>query len=95
MEDTHELQLPKFLYSVPMTTKLPNVEGKGEISVLDLLVNSLRMRPDRILVGEIRRKGEPEVLFEAIHTGHRVYARIHANNVNEAITRTTNPYYIL
>ena len=91
IEDTHELQLPKFLYWVPMITKLPNVEGKGEISMLDLLVNSLRMRPDRILVGEIRRKKEAEVLFEAIHTGHSVYATIHANNVNEAITRVTSP----
>ncbi|HLD97276.1 MAG TPA: type II/IV secretion system ATPase subunit [Candidatus Nanoarchaeia archaeon] len=91
IEDTHELQLPKFLYWVPMITKLPNVEGKGEISMLDLLVNSLRMRPDRILVGEIRRKKEAEVLFEAIHTGHSVYATFHANNVNEAITRITSP----
>ena len=91
IEDTHELQLPKFLYWVPMITKLPNVEGKGEISMLDLLVNSLRMRPDRILVGEIRRKQEAEVLFEAIHTGHSVYATVHANNVSEAITRLTSP----
>ncbi|MBI2663724.1 type II/IV secretion system ATPase subunit [Candidatus Woesearchaeota archaeon] len=91
IEDTHELQLPKFLHWVPMITRLPNVEGKGEISMLDLLVNSLRMRPDRILVGEIRRKREAEVLFEAIHTGHSVYASLHANNVAEAITRVTSP----
>jgi len=91
IEDTHELQLPKFLHWVPMITRLPNIEGKGEISMLDLLVNSLRMRPDRILVGEIRRKREAEVLFEAIHTGHSVYATLHANNVKEAITRVTSP----
>jgi len=91
IEDTHELQLPKFLHWIPMLTRLPNVEGKGEISMLDLLVNSLRMRPDRMLVGEIRRKKEAEVLFEAIHTGHSVYATLHANNVQEAITRVTNP----
>src|SRR3989338_751865 len=59
--------------------------------MLDLLVNSLRMRPDRIIVGEIRRKREAEVLFEAIHTGHSVYATVHANNVQETITRLTNP----
>jgi flagellar protein FlaI len=59
--------------------------------MLDLLVNSLRMRPDRIIVGEIRRKREAEVLFEAIHTGHSVYATVHANDTRETITRLTNP----
>ena len=59
--------------------------------MLDLLVNSLRMRPDRIVVGEIRRKREAEVLFEAIHTGHSVYATLHANDASEVITRLTNP----
>jgi len=91
IEDTREIQLPNFLHWVPMITRLPNPEGKGEISMLDLLVNSLRMRPDRILVGEIRRKKEAEVLFEAIHTGHSVYATVHANDTNETITRLTNP----
>ena len=74
-----------------MVTRLPNPEGKGEVSMLDLLVNSLRMRPDRIIVGEIRRKREAEVLFEAIHTGHSVYATVHANDTQETITRLTNP----
>ncbi|MBI2128784.1 type II/IV secretion system ATPase subunit [Candidatus Woesearchaeota archaeon] len=91
IEDTRELQLPSFLHWIPMVTRLPNIEGKGEISMLDLLVNSLRMRPDRIIVGEIRRKREAEVLFEAIHTGHSVYATVHANNVQETITRLTSP----
>ncbi|MCX6710325.1 MAG: type II/IV secretion system ATPase subunit [Candidatus Woesearchaeota archaeon] len=91
IEDTRELQLPKFLHWVPLLTRLPNPEGKGEISMLDLLVNSLRMRPDRILVGEIRRQNEAEVLFEAIHTGHSVYATVHANSVSETITRLTSP----
>ena len=91
IEDTREVQLPKFLHWVPMITRLPNAEGKGEISMLDLLVNSLRMRPDRIIVGEIRRKREAEVLFEAIHTGHSVYATVHANDAAETITRLTNP----
>jgi archaeal flagellar protein FlaI len=59
--------------------------------MLDLLVNALRMRPDRILVGEIRRKAEAEVLLEAMHTGHSVYATIHANNAEEVVTRLTNP----
>jgi len=91
IEDTREIQLPKFLHWIPMVTRLPNPEGKGEVSMLDLLVNSLRMRPDRILVGEIRRKAEAEVLFEAIHTGHSVYATVHANDAAETITRLSNP----
>ena len=91
IEDTREIQLPKFLHWVPMVTRLPNPEGKGEVSMLDLLVNSLRMRPDRIIVGEIRRKMEAEGLFEAIHTGHSVYATVHANDTRETITRLTNP----
>lgn len=91
IEDTREIQLPKFLHWIPMATRLPNPEGKGEVSMLDLLVNSLRMRPDRIIVGEIRRKREAEVLFEAIHTGHSVYATVHANDTEETINRLTNP----
>ena len=91
IEDTREIQLPSFLHWIPMVTRLPNPEGKGEVSMLDLLVNSLRMRPDRILVGEIRRKREAEVLFEAIHTGHSVYATVHANDAEETIARLTNP----
>src|SRR6056297_296808 len=91
IEDTRELTLPKNLHWVPMETRLPNPEGKGGVTMLDLLVNSLRMRPDRILVGEIRRQKEAEVLLEAMHTGHSVYATIHANNADEVITRLTNP----
>ncbi len=91
IEDTRELVLPDHLHWVPMETRLANPEGKGEITMLDLVVNSLRMRPDRILVGEIRRKKEAEVLFEAMHTGHSVYGTIHANNAHETIARLTNP----
>ncbi len=91
IEDTRELHLPSFLHWVPMSTRQPNAEGRGEISMQDLLVNSLRMRPDRILVGEIRRRREAETLFEAIHTGHSVYATFHANNAEETVHRLTNP----
>ena len=91
VEDTPDIKLPKYLHWIPMVTRLPNVEGKGEISMLDLIVNSLRMRPDRIVVGEIRRKREAETLFEAMHTGHSVYATFHANNAEETINRLTNP----
>jgi archaeal flagellar protein FlaI len=90
IEDTRELTLPNNLHWVPMETRLPNPEGKGGVTMLDLLVNSLRMRPDRIIVGEIRRKAEAEVLLEAMHTGHSVYATIHANNAEETVTRLTN-----
>ena len=91
IEDTRELMLPKLLHWVPMETRLSNPEGKGGIEMLDLIVNSLRMRPDRILVGEIRRKKEAEVLFEAMHTGHSVYGTLHANNARETINRLTSP----
>jgi flagellar protein FlaI len=91
IEDTRELTLPSNLHWVPMETRLPNPEGKGGVSMLDLLVNSLRMRPDRIIVGEIRRKKEAEVMLEAMHTGHSVYATIHANNADEVLMRLTNP----
>lgn len=90
IEDTREIRLPKFLHWIPLNTRLANPEGKGEISMGDLLVNSLRMRPDRILVGEVRRKREAETLFEAIHTGHSVYATFHANNAEETVQRLTN-----
>ena len=91
LEDTRELMLPDSLHWVPFETRLPNPEGKGGITMLDLIVNSLRMRPDRIIVGEIRRKAEGEVLFEAMHTGHSVYGTLHANNVRETINRLTHP----
>lgn len=91
IEDTRELKLSSFLHWVPLETRLPNPEGKGGVTMLDLLVNSLRMRPDRIFVGEIRRKEEAQVLLEAMHTGHSVYGTIHANNAEETITRLTNP----
>ena len=91
IEDTRELNLPKFLHWVPLTTREPNPEGKGTVSMLDLLVNSLRMRPDRIVIGEIRRQREAEVLFEALHTGHSVYGTLHANTTEETIRRMTSP----
>ncbi len=91
IEDTRELQLPGFLHWVPMTTREPNPEGKGGIGMLDLLVNSLRMRPDRLIVGETRRQAEAEVMFEGMHTGHSVYTTFHANTAEETIRRMTNP----
>jgi len=91
VEDTRELMLPDFLYWTPLVTRIANPEGKGEVSMLDLLVNSLRMRPDRIVLGEMRRKEEAMVLFEAMHTGHSVYATVHADSAAETIARLVNP----
>ena len=91
VEDTRELMLPEFLYWTPLVTRIANPEGKGEVSMLDLLVNSLRMRPDRIILGEMRRKEEATVLFEAMHTGHSVYATVHADSAAETVSRLTNP----
>ena len=87
IEDTRELQLPSFLYWTPLSTRLANAEGKGEINMQDLLVNSLRMRPDRIVVGEVRRKEQAEILFEAMHTGHSVYSTLHADTCNQTFRR--------
>ncbi len=91
IEDTREIRLPKYLHWLPMSTRLPNAEGKGQVSMEDLLINALRQRPDRILVGEVRRQKEAETLFEAIHTGHSCYATFHANNAEETVRRLTNP----
>lgn len=91
IEDTRELMLPEFLYWTPLVTRTPNAEDKGEVSMLDLLVNSLRMRPDRIILGEMRRQQEAMVLFEAMHTGHSVYATVHADTAAETISRLVNP----
>jgi len=91
IEDTRELQLPSHLYWSPLVTRLPNPEGKGQVTMLDLLVNSLRMRPDRIILGEVRKHETAEVLFEAMHTGHSVYATVHADTSSETIARLVNP----
>ncbi|MFH0971893.1 MAG: type II/IV secretion system ATPase subunit [Candidatus Micrarchaeota archaeon] len=91
IEDTRELVLPDFVHWTPMVTRQPNSEGKGEITMLDLMVNSLRMRPDRIIVGEVRRQREAETMFEAMHTGHAVYSTFHAENVFQLKSRLVNP----
>ncbi|MBI5133760.1 MAG: type II/IV secretion system ATPase subunit [Thaumarchaeota archaeon] len=92
IEDTRELVLPSYQWNwVPLVTRLPNPEGLGEVTMLDLVVNALRMRPDRIVMGEIRRKREAEVLFEAMHTGHSVYGTIHADTGAQVIKRLVDP----
>lgn len=91
IEDTRELSLPQFLHWVPMSTREENPDGEGGVSMQDLLVNSLRMRPDRILVGEIRRKRQAQVMFEAMQTGHSVSTTLHADTAETTIKRMTHP----
>jgi len=91
IEDTREIQLPKYLHWVPLTTRPPNPEGMGEVTMLQLMINALRMRPDRVIVGEIRRGKEAQVLFEAVNTGHSVYSTLHANTADETFRRLVNP----
>lgn len=68
IEDTAELQLP-IEHWVRLETRPPNIEGKGEITMDDLVKNTLRMRPDRIIVGEVRGP-EARTMFTAMNTGH-------------------------
>ena len=91
IEQTREITLPPYLQWVPLAVREATSEGQGEVNMLDLMVNSLRMRPDRIIVGEIRRAEEAQVLFEAIHTGHSVYATLHAETISEALRRLASP----
>ncbi len=91
VEETRELTMPEFLQWVPMTTRAPNPEGKGEVNLYELTINALRQRPDIIVVGEIRVQKDAETLFEAIHTGHAVYGTVHADNAQDTIIRLTNP----
>ena len=72
-----------------METRPPNIENKGELTMDDLVKNSLRQRPDRIIVGEVRSK-EAITLFTALNTGHSVFGTLHSNNARETITRLTN-----
>ena len=91
IEETRELQLPNFLQWIPMVSRDPNPEGKGEVTMYKLMINALRQRPDIMLVGEIRTQKDAETLFEAIHTGHAVYGTLHADNAQDTIIRMTNP----
>lgn len=93
IEDTREIALPKDLEWnwVPLSSRKANPEGKGEIRMLDLMVESLRMRPDRIVVGEVRRREQAETLFETMHTGHSVYTTIHADTVEQVGRRLMEP----
>jgi pilus assembly protein CpaF len=86
IEDAAELQLQQ-PHVVRLETRPPNIEGKGEISQRDLLRNSLRMRPDRIIMGEVRG-AEVLDMLQAMNTGHDgSMTTIHANSPRDALTR--------
>ena len=89
IEDAAELQLQQ-PHVVRLETRPANLEGKGEITMRDLVKNALRMRPDRIILGEIRG-GEAIDMLQAMNTGHDgSMCTIHANNPREALTRLEN-----
>jgi pilus assembly protein CpaF len=86
IEDAAELQLRQ-PHIVRLETRPANIEGKGQISIRDLLINSLRMRPDRIVVGECRG-GETLDMLQAMNTGHDgSMTTIHANSTRDAVQR--------
>jgi pilus assembly protein CpaF len=86
IEDAAELRLHQ-THVVSLESKPPNLEGKGEISIRDLVKNALRMRPDRIVVGECR-SGEALDMLQAMNTGHEgSMTTTHANSPREAIAR--------
>ena len=86
IEDAAELQLHQE-HIVRLEARPPNIEGRGEISIRDLVRNSLRMRPDRIVVGECRG-GEALDMLQAMNTGHDgSLTTIHANSPRDALSR--------
>jgi len=89
IEDAAELQLQQ-PHVVRLETRPPNLEGRGEVTQRDLVKNALRMRPDRIILGEVRG-GEAIDMLQAMNTGHDgSMGTIHANRPREALTRLEN-----
>jgi len=89
IEDAAELQLQQ-PHVVRLETRPPNLEGTGEITMRDLVKNSLRMRPDRIILGEVRGSEAVDML-QAMNTGHDgSLGTVHANRPREALTRLEN-----
>jgi pilus assembly protein CpaF len=86
IEDAAELQLQQ-PHVVRLETRPPNIEGKGEVSQRDLVKNCLRMRPDRVIIGECRA-GETLDMLQAMNTGHEgSMTTIHANSPRDAMAR--------
>jgi pilus assembly protein CpaF len=86
VEDAKELQLHQ-THVLPMEARPPNIEGKGEVKIRDLVRNSLRMRPDRIVVGEVRG-GEALDMLQAMNTGHDgSITTVHSNSPRDTLSR--------
>ncbi len=86
IEDAAELQLQQE-HVIPLESRPPNIEGKGQITIRDLVRNALRMRPDRIIVGEVRG-GETLDMIQAMNTGHDgSLVTVHANSADDAVYR--------
>lgn len=91
IEETRELMLPEHIWNwVPLLTRRAGPEGK-EITMARLLTTSLRLRPDRVILGEIRTREEAEVLFDAVHTGHSVCTTMHADTAAQLLKRLLEP----
>jgi len=89
IEDAAELQLQRE-HVVSLETRPPNIEGRGEVTQRDLLRNTLRMRPDRIIIGEVRG-AESFDMLQAMNTGHEgSMTTIHANSPRDALRRIEN-----
>ena len=89
IEDSAELQLQQ-PHVVRLETRTKSAEGTGEVTIRDLLINALRMRPDRIIVGEVRG-GEANEMLQAMNTGHPgSMCTLHANNPRDALMRLEN-----
>ncbi len=86
VEDAKELQLHQ-MHVLSMEARPPNIEGKGEVKIRDLVRNSLRMRPDRIVVGEVRG-GEALDMLQAMNTGHDgSITTVHSNSPRDTLSR--------
>jgi pilus assembly protein CpaF len=86
IEDSAELQLQQ-AHVARLETRPPNIEGRGEVTQRDLVKNALRMRPDRIIVGEVRA-GEAFDMLQAMNTGHDgSMTTVHANTARDALSR--------
>jgi pilus assembly protein CpaF len=89
IEDAAELQLQQ-PHVIPLETRPPNVEGEGRVTQRDLMRNALRMRPDRIVIGEVRG-GEAFDMLQAMNTGHNgSMSTVHANTPADALARIEN-----
>jgi pilus assembly protein CpaF len=93
VEDSIELKL-KQPHVIALEARPPNIEGQGQVTIRDLVINCLRMRPDRIIVGEVRGK-EAFDMLQAMNTGHDgSLTTVHANTPKDVLSRLTSMVYM-